>query len=1035
MWVSASQEIQREKFDKVIEVLKDSPQELRLMWVSVSPEIQREKFDKVFEVLKDSTEKLLEIWRNTRPEIQREKFDKVFEALKDSPQELGIMWANTYLEIQIEKFDEVFEVLKDSPQELRIMWEDTSLWEYISPEKQREKFDEVIEVLKDSPQKLLEIWRNTRPEIQREKFDEVIEVLKDRPQELRIMWENTSPEIQREKFDKVIAVLKDSLFDGDFIMPEELADVLVRKHSDEIADKVSKNLFEIMLNWNSIKRYIQIKRANNIVNSGLEVRPTNINEILEALWKIQNPRPEVKSISAQEFEDTKGSERVGQDTQYTNSISTAVQRAHTLSEKMDEMPCIKMFPDFSVSKDDMNIRLLHPQDKSAILLGYDTNCCFRPNGNADNSAINEYSLLQYCTTTPYGGVLRCENEEGSEVYMGTPVLVNGNCMMFHSYETANNGRADEVNLLLVEAAKKVLMDDESLSAIFMTNLHENQHALHTYGKIKIPSFFSAYTKGELSVYEKMYNNLNYQNVVLAARVNGEILSGPELMQWYGQECESNPEVFKEKLNLHMGERTKEFDFGRREVKNQIVIQTQELIPEFAREIDSLERQRDILALVLKMKKLEVNSELIQSDQDEIAIIKSKLEGYAEQEHIAEIEKLDIDAIRAKIQENRNQQFRLYGGEDIDLIAKLNGIDIRAELESRIRKSIEGKKTKDRDKAAKGRAIGKLMSDIRKSKNEVVSAIENLQDKIRNGTLSEDELSVIEQSGIDVSGYRSQFVDADTQIEEQKENGVNEGEVKQKMSKGLKDNATKEAIVAEMLFRDISEDEIMAKARSKLISSLTTELSEKISNIRKGKSMQDLTQQELDEVRAELRKIDIARLIYGIMSDKISDEDLEQIESLKNGEFEIDIQAKYNEIMNEDKLKREIRHDKLSKLKASITIGMEQYKKIKSIRERISEMERKDKPFSRFVYGNNWYIGLDENDYIIAQDYNEEQDVNGVERPLFEISRGESRGITNSPISCTKINKVSEDVSLEMKNSVLRRIIMMDKNKQEDRKIG
>ena len=94
---------------------------------------------------------------------------------------------------------------------------------------------------------------------------------------------------------------------------------------------------------------------NNKDEEKIEILDSDSNDNVEIVDSMNRPEP--TSISAEEFERTKGSEKVGTDTQFTASVSTAVQRAHTLAEKMDAAGSKKTFSDFSCESKDGDVKL------------------------------------------------------------------------------------------------------------------------------------------------------------------------------------------------------------------------------------------------------------------------------------------------------------------------------------------------------------------------------------------------------------------------------------------------------------------------------------------------------------------------------------------------------------------------------------------------------------------------------------------------------------------------------------------------------
>lgn len=599
-WSNANSEQQSEQIDEIISLFnlrKVGYDFLLTKFLSkISPEVQEEGIERIIDKINKNEMSLIEygkiceaIWNEMCPKAQEKIENKLLEC----------------------NFDEIKILLSQLSQNL-----------------QEKMYSKTIDKFKGNDFEVIGIYSTVNNELQEKVFDEIVDVLKNKLM-LTLIWEDTKPEIRLQKFESTCTVLKeqniekyrgfvqsylgDVEFDKDNnpIIPEELKLVIFNPKDKEQAEEVEKNLASIIKNWESIKRHIQYTKANSIKNDDIEIR-ANIEQILKSNIAIHRVPP--LTPSAQEFENIPEAERVGLDTKFTASPEKAVQRAHELAEKMDKSGRHKKFTDFSIDGDGISLRVLHPQDKRAILLGYDTNCCFRPNGNADNSANNEYSLLQYCTTTPYGGVLECgktkeQSDDFSKIYMGTPFLVNGNCMMFHSFETVGNQECEDnyqiVNELLTKAAIKAIEESQGDTKVVMiTDLHKDNEGLNIDDKFNIGSFFQPYFGEQYNNYEEMYTNLDCNNILLAAMVGDKVLSGEELKNWCEIECHGDIEEVKSKLGLRLGERNKDYEFPERSVRFEHNVENIELVDTFKQEYDKLTDERKILALFNRKKQLE-----------------------------------------------------------------------------------------------------------------------------------------------------------------------------------------------------------------------------------------------------------------------------------------------------------------------------------------------------------------------------------------------------------------------------------------------
>ena len=680
---------------------------------------------------------------------------------------------------------------------------------------------------------------------------------------------------------------------GDALLPDDLKSIIFNVTNEAVAQQVSSNLSQIINCWEQIKQYIQYKKANNIVTNGKKVNTTSIKEILTAVAAINTPIPNNKS--AQEFEELNGTAIIG--AQSSDSLWKKIQRAHELAIKMDKSGNKKVYPNFSEHINDIYLNVLHPNNKRAILLGPLTKCCFTPYGKADEEGKSKYSLLQYCTTTKYGGVFICESSMG-EVFMGTPFLVNGNMMMFHSYETANELRAYEVNQLLVKAAVSAIKKSNgTIDVVFMTDLYTGDGRLNVDDKIAIPSYFMPYTDGGLCRYKNMYNNLYRKNCVLAINVNGEILVGKQMIEWYESQCQNNPELLIKKLNLHTGKREFEFNWGKSNVKREIHIYNNRIVQACIAKIEELEKKRDLTALLLQKKKIEAKKTLELSDKIEFKIITQKIKKLKDEENAEYIKMLEFKSIydlQKKIWEIRDKQLLVYSGQDIDLIAKVNGINIEEEIRKKIEKQISCIDKIKRNDRKQRKIIGKLISQVKTCKDENVRNIKDLIKKIGKRTLTEEETSILKHAGIDIKDYEEILLSSYTKkyeltIDIKKHDRDNiEAIINQKVKKMMKNKSQKEQIIAEILFKD---------------------------------------EQNPNNFKLEMEK-----------------------------------------------------------LKAQITIDIENKKRILAIKKRIDGRNKKNnanREVSHLIYGNSWYIALDSNKKIVATKRKYKLDRKNIEKIFYQ----------------------------------------------------
>jgi len=205
---------------------------------------------------------------------------------------------------------------------------------------------------------------------------------------------------------------------------------------------------------------------------------------------------------------------VGIQTQYTTNPERAPARAVQLSRMM-ENKTTKKFPNVNIDFGEYKIKVFNPQDRNLISAGFRSGCCFRPNGNADNSGRNN-SLLTYCCTTEYGGGVEITDSNGKTL-MFSPLLRNGNVLMVHSFESLGLTESETqiANQILKLWAKEVLKvskqqeGEQALVAVAITDLHVELDQTMCESCLPLEKNFKVYDPNR--EYSGMYHNLDGSN--------------------------------------------------------------------------------------------------------------------------------------------------------------------------------------------------------------------------------------------------------------------------------------------------------------------------------------------------------------------------------------------------------------------------------------------------------------------------------------------------------------------------------------------
>ena len=190
-------------------------------------------------------------------------------------------------------------------------------------------------------------------------------------------------------------------------------------------------------------------------------------------------------------------------------------RAIDLSRRMSNVSC-KKFPRLQLSDGNYQIRIYDAQDRNILCAGYQSSCCFRPNGCADDNG-KDYSLLTYCCTTEYGGGVEIV-DSNDKMLMFSPIIRNGNVLMIHSVETSG-GFDEKCARLLEKFARKIIEESEkvgdNIDFVTLTNLHHVE-LVHFLGVLPDSKRFRIFDKN--NSFTGMYNNLaGREHLILASK--------------------------------------------------------------------------------------------------------------------------------------------------------------------------------------------------------------------------------------------------------------------------------------------------------------------------------------------------------------------------------------------------------------------------------------------------------------------------------------------------------------------------------------
>jgi len=289
-----------------------------------------------------------------------------------------------------------------------------------------------------------------------------------------------------------------------------------------------ENINFIFNNWDIIEE--EFLKKQSVSKLKLKLNISQINEIVQNIKEVKKSIVSKTGFSEKQqsrFKRIPGYESrdyplvqsdvfdfVGIQTQFTTNPEQAPARAVALSRMM-ENKSTKKIPNVNLDYGQYSIKIFNPQDRNLISAGYRSGCCFRPNGNADNSGKNN-SLLTYCCTTEYGSGIEIRDSKGKTL-MFSPILRNGNVLMIHSFETIGLTEYEKnvANELLYAWAEEVIKtsqqeeNEQGIVAVAMTDLHSSFDTTKSKAVLPPNKQFKVYNPDYS--FDGMYNNLAGNN--------------------------------------------------------------------------------------------------------------------------------------------------------------------------------------------------------------------------------------------------------------------------------------------------------------------------------------------------------------------------------------------------------------------------------------------------------------------------------------------------------------------------------------------
>lgn len=249
--------------------------------------------------------------------------------------------------------------------------------------------------------------------------------------------------------------------------------------------------------------------------------------------------------------------------------------------------------------------------------------------------------------------------------------------------------------------------------------------------------------------------------------------------------------------------------------------------------------------------------------------------------------------------------------------------------------------------------------------------------------------------------------------------------------------------------------ILKKSHEVLFMAVTDELKRNISTTRMQKNAEELSEEEKTQLNELVYNVEHTLNINNLLSHivegkKFTDKELLALQLLQNttenGGYNINmyklISSIYvtpssnrdtllmvdndsqKNIQNREKIKNRVNNERISKLKAQITLGIEMQKKIhttiaiisgKNVNTNISQN------IAKLICGNSWYIALDNSGNIVDEYHNEKTDKTGKEKSLYTQTLTELKSKPSS-----KLNLEQQQLSITLIEAATKEVTSNDK---------
>ena len=219
----------------------------------------------------------------------------------------------------------------------------------------------------------------------------------------------------------------------------------------------------------------------------------------------------------------------------------------------------------------------------------------------------------------------------------------------------------------------------------------------------------------------------------------------------------------------------------------------------------------------KKKKIESKTQLGEEDKECLEVIEEELIQCKEYEKYLELSEKDI---KKRLEQNSEESFEVFAGEDIYIIAEFYGIT-RDDIEKIIIKKVVSQQRKidiSSEESSKAKKLkGKIISQIKELNNPELN---KLISKVAKEEITQEEMKLLQDAGIETEEYESICINKEVAVDVER---IKADKIKGQVRNMLADKSVVESIVTDKIFNNVTEEEINAQILDDLIKTVKSHI--------------------------------------------------------------------------------------------------------------------------------------------------------------------------------------------------------------------